>query len=195
MICEGASASGGLMPALGRKEVGYYELKGKPLNAYSQSQQKFRANTELSELYQILQTEGYEYAIFATDQDLDGFIIRGLLIGFFDRYLPDLLKSGNVGMLQTPIMAELKKDLPNKWVYAMMDADTLSGNVKYFKGLGSWTEKGLKHIVKKDGLTKMIEFLEWDENAAESIDSWLNTKRADDRKEMIMANDFDLIKI
>jgi len=41
----------------------------------------------------------------------------------------------------------------------------------------------------------MIEFLEWDENAQESIDSWLNAKRADDRKEMIMANDFDLIKL
>jgi DNA gyrase/topoisomerase IV subunit B len=195
MICEGASASGGLMPALGRKEVGYYELKGKPLNAYDKSQQKFRANKELSELYQIILTEGYEYAIFATDQDLDGFTIRGLLIGFFNKYLPNYLTDGQVGMLQTPIMAELKNDMPVKWVYDLDKSDTLSGHIKYFKGLGSWTEKGLKSVVKKDGLSKMIEFLEWDENAQETIDAWLNSKRADDRKEMIMSNNFDLIKL
>ena len=195
MICEGASASGGLMPALGRKEVGYYELKGKPLNAYSSSQQKFRANVELSELYQILKTEGYEYAITATDQDLDGFIIRGLLIGFFDRYLPEYLHKGRLGMLQTPIMSEMKKNMPTKWVYQLSEADTLKGTVKYFKGLGSWTEKGLTHIVKKDGLGKMIDFLEYDDNAEESIDSWLASNRADDRKDMIRANTFDLIKL
>jgi len=195
MICEGASASGGLMPALGRKEVGYYELKGLPLNAYDKPQKAFRANVELSELYQILQTEDYEYAIFATDQDLDGFKIRGSLIGFFSKYLPAYIKHGKVGMLQTPIMAELKNDNPVKWVYEIDKADTLKGHIKYFKGLGSWTEKGLKHVVKKDGLGKMIDYLEWDDNAQESIDSWLNSKRSDDRKDMIRANDFDLIKL
>lgn len=189
------SASGGLMPALGRQEIGYYELKGKPLNAYNKSQQAFRANKELSELYQILQTEGYEYAIFATDQDLDGFIIRGLLIGFFDRYLPHLLKNGKVGMLQTPIMAEQKNGVPVKWVYNLDEAHKLSGKIKYFKGLGSWKDKGLKVVVKKDGLEKMIEFLEYDDDAKDAIDSWLNDKRADDRKEMILANNFDLIKL
>lgn len=195
MICEGASASGGLMPALGREEIGYYELKGKPLNAYDKTQQKFRANTELSELYQIAITEGYEYLIPATDQDLDGFTIRGLLIGFFDKYLPEFLRNGRVGMLQTPIMAEIKNDIPSKWVYDINEGDKLSGHIKYFKGLGSWTEKGLKHVFKKDGLDKMIDLLEYDEGAADMIDAWLNSKRADDRKAMIMQNDFDLIKM
>jgi len=189
------SASAGLMPALGRKEVGYYELKGKPLNAYDKSQQAFRGNKELSELYQILQTEDYEYIIFATDQDLDGFLIRGLLIGFLNRYRNDLLVDGRVGMLQTPIMSEMKNDMPTKWIYTMEESESLSGHIKYFKGLGSWTEKGLKYVVKKDGLNKMIEFLEFDEEAQESIDSWLNKKRADDRKTLILANDFDLIKL
>ena len=48
------SALGGLMPVLGRENVGYYTLKGKPLNAYSQSQKKFTENKELSGLYQVL---------------------------------------------------------------------------------------------------------------------------------------------
>lgn len=48
------SAQGGLMPVLGRENVGYYTLKGKPLNAYSQSHKKFTENKELSGLYQVL---------------------------------------------------------------------------------------------------------------------------------------------
>lgn len=60
-LCEGASAVGGLMPSLGREEYGFYELKGVPLNAYDSSHQKFTANKELSELFQIVQNEGAEY--------------------------------------------------------------------------------------------------------------------------------------
>ena len=48
------SALGGLLPSLGRKEIAYYMLKGKPLNAYSASQKKFIENKELSGLYQII---------------------------------------------------------------------------------------------------------------------------------------------
>lgn len=48
------SALGGLMPVLGRENVGYFTLKGKPLNAYSQSHKKFIENKELSGLYQVL---------------------------------------------------------------------------------------------------------------------------------------------
>lgn len=48
------SALGGLLPSLGRQGKAYYMLKGKPLNAYSSTQQKFIANKELSSLYQII---------------------------------------------------------------------------------------------------------------------------------------------
>lgn len=51
------SALGGLSPVLGREETGYYTLKGKPLNAYSATQQKFAQNKELSELYSIIKNE------------------------------------------------------------------------------------------------------------------------------------------
>jgi len=195
MICEGASASGGLMPVLGRKEIGYYELKGKPLNAYDRSSQKFHANKELSELYKIIQNEGYEYIIPATDQDLDGFIIRGLLIGFFQKYTPEVLEGMKFGVLQTPIMAEMKGGLPTRWVYDFKDKEKLKTNIKYFKGLGSWKTPALKVVVKKDGLQKMISILDYDEKAFETIDKWLNSKRAGDRKEMILENEFDLIKV
>lgn len=56
-IVEGQSALSGLVPCLGREQCGYFTLKGKPLNAWEVSQQKFTANKELSSLYQVIKNE------------------------------------------------------------------------------------------------------------------------------------------
>jgi hypothetical protein len=92
-------------------------------------------------------------------------------------------------------MSVMKNKMPVKWVYEISQAHTLKGDIKYFKGLGTHTDKGLAHIIKTDGLENMIELFEYDEQANETIDSWLNEKRADDRKKMILKNDFDIIKL
>jgi DNA topoisomerase-2 len=107
-LCEGASAVGGLMPSLGRDEYGYFELKGVPLNAYDATHQKFSSNKELSELFQVIQNEDYQYICTATDADADGSHIKGLLLGFFTKYLPELLEKQKFGELQTPVQPLLK---------------------------------------------------------------------------------------
>lgn len=193
LLVEGESALGGLSPVLGRKECGYYTLKGKPLNAYSAPQSKFTNNKELSELYKIIQNEGYQYIIYATDQDLDGFHIRGLLTGFFVRYMPEL--KGQIGMLQTPVIGVKKNNKLTRWMYNLSDEVNLrpGETSKYYKGLGSHKESDLKHIVKTDGLEKMINILEFDDD--EIIDDWLSDKKADTRKEYIVANDFSINKL
>ena len=193
MITEGESAFGGLSPVLGRSDTGYYCLKGKPLNAYSANTQKFTANKELTELFQILQNEGYEKIIFATDQDLDGFHIRGLLIGFIERYAYDY--KGKIGILNTPVKAVSKNKKLIRWVYNLNDSLELKRGeeLKYFKGLGRWNKNDLKAVVEKDGLEKMIDMFEFDNENI--IDDWLNDKKADIRKTYIMNNDFDIVKV
>lgn len=191
-LVEGESAFGGLSPVLGRKEIGYYILKGKPLNAYSADQSKFTSNKELSELYKIIQNENYEYIIYATDQDLDGMHIRGLLTGFFLKYLPEL--KGRIGMLQTPVIGVKKNNKLVRWYYNIEDeVKTNSGETsKYYKGLGSHKEADLKEIVTKDGLEKMIDILEFDDDKI--IDDWLGDN-AEKRKDYILANDFSIAKL
>lgn len=56
-ICEGFSAYGGLAQVLGNLEFSYYILKGKILNSFQVTPQKFSANRELSEMYQIISNE------------------------------------------------------------------------------------------------------------------------------------------
>jgi len=191
-LVEGESALGGLSPVLGRKECGFYVLKGKPLNAYSAQQSKFTNNKELSELYQVINNENYEYIIYATDQDLDGYHIRGLLTGFFVKYMPEL--KGKIGMLQTPVIMVTKKDVPVSWQYNLNDSVKLkSGEVaSYKKGLGSWDIEDLKHVVQKDGLSKMINIIEFDNDKI--IDDWLGDD-SEPRKNYILANDFSIASL
>ncbi len=193
VLTEGESALGGLSPVLGRKEFGYYTLRGVPLNAYSSPQEKFKANKELSELYKVIQNEGYENIVIASDQDLDGTHIRGLLMGFFLRYLPNMI--GKVAILQTPVIGVKKgKELTN-WYYSLSDEVTIArGEVsKYYKGLGSWGCDDLKQVVAKDGLDKMIDFMDF--NNTDILDDWLNGDKADVRKGYIQANEFNIAKI
>ena len=192
LLVEGESALGGLSPVLGRKECGYYTLRGKPLNAYSAPQKKFTENKELSELYKIIQNEDYQYVIYATDQDLDGYHIRGLLTGFFVRYLPEL--KGKLGMLQTPVIGVTKKDKLTHWYYNLNDDVKLkSGETSnYYKGLGSWDVEDLKEVVQADGLQKMINILEFDDDKV--IDEWLGDD-SEPRKKYILSNDFSIAKL
>lgn len=193
LLTEGASATGGLMPAIGRKDSGFYELKGKPLNAYSADQKKFTANKELSELYMILRNEEYEQIVFATDQDLDGFHIRGLLLGFFTKYLPDF--KGKIGILNTPVIGIKKAGKLVRWNYSLQDEVKLAAgeSSKYYKGLGSWKDTDLKHIVSVDGLDKMIDVIDFDDETV--IDEWLSDSTVECRKEYIMNNEFNIAAV
>ena len=57
ILTEGLSALGGISKVLGNKNINYYVLRGKPLNSWEISHQKFASNKELSELYQIIKAE------------------------------------------------------------------------------------------------------------------------------------------
>lgn len=193
ILAEGDSATGGLVPVLGRKEFGYYSLKGKPLNSYAAEQSKFTQNKELTELFQIIKNEDYENIIIASDADADGAHIRFLLAGFFQRYLPEF--KGNVGALLTPIMATKKNGKMINWVYNFGEKlEVKAGETqKYYKGLGSFLAEDLQQVIDKDGLAKMIEMIDFDSD--EIIDDWLSNAKSDKRKEYILANDFDITKI
>ncbi len=180
------------MPSLGREDFGYFELRGVPLNAYDQSQAKFTNNKELSELYQVIQNEEYDYVCTATDADADGSHIKGLLLGFFAKYLPMYIEESKFGELQTPVQVVMKNKKPIRWNYELGVAlDLKPGETgKYMKGLGSFKSKDLEYIVKTDGIENLINLFDLDDT--EILDDWLSGKKADKRKEYLKANTFDI---
>lgn len=192
-LIEGQSAFGGLSPVFGRKECGYFTLRGKPLNAYSAPTAKFTSNKELSELYRVLKNEDYEQIVFATDADLDGCHIRGLLMGFFERYMPEF--KGKIAILKTPMIVVKKNGKPVRWSYSISESiEPKAGEVAHWmKGLGSWKTSDLQYIVETDGADKMIDIIEFDDKTI--IDDWLSESTSDKRKEYILENDFNIAKI
>ena len=195
-IAEGQSASSSMLKILGRETNGFYELKGKPLNVLNISPSKFMCNDELKNLYEIIVNENYEKIVILSDNDLDGTSIAGLLITFFYKYFENLLKENKIFRFYTPIAASLdrNKKLIN-WVYNFDEINNLRGEIKYYKGLGGWKPEQLEQVIKKDGFNKMLEPFSYSEEDKEYIYKWFSQKKSDERKEAIMQNDFDIIKL
>jgi DNA topoisomerase-2 len=182
-----------LSSILGRQLFGYFPLRGKPLNVHGTPIGKIAANEELKNVMTILGLDisklvtdmTYENVLISTDADLDGQLIRGGLLAFFNRFTPELIKQGRIKFLSTPIMyTKGKNGFPDKWIYDMREASALKGNVFYSKGLGSWLKKDLQYIIEKDGLENMIQTFSFDDKSDFSIDLWMGND-ADARKDQL----------
>lgn len=195
MLVEGDSAMGGLVPALGRKGIAYYALKGKPLNAYKSSAQKVAANKELSELLAIIHQNDFKKIVGAQDADLDGTGIFGLLLGFIWKYLPEY--KDKIYKLQTPVKGAMKDGKLVRWTFDLGGSlDLKSGeSLMYFKGLGSLDPSDIDAVVKQVGMDGILYKMDLDvEGFEEIMDAWLGDD-SQKRKDMILANDFSIANI
>ena len=78
-LCEGASAMSGISSCLGRNGIGFFAMRGVPLNAYDSNMQKIVANQELKDIINILGLDisktddkksiDYEKILITTDAD------------------------------------------------------------------------------------------------------------------------------
>ena len=194
-LVEGLSAMSGLSPAFGRQGNAYFALKGVPMNGYECSHQEMAANKEFGALYTLIKSEENLEIVIAADSDADGNHIRGLLVAFFYRYVPDLFEQKRVFMLSTPIAVEYnKKNQPAKWVYSFNEIGTLRGDVRYQKGLGSWTAESLKPVIQKDGFDNMVRPVT--SPTKEELDAWFIGGNADVRKQLIQESPaFDIMSL
>ena len=117
-ITEGDSASGTITKARRAETQAVFSLRGKPINCYKESRKKVAENEELNLLINALGVEDdmdnlrYNRIIVATDADDDGMHIRMLVLTFFMKYYPDLIRRGHVHILQTPLFrVKNKKDI------------------------------------------------------------------------------------
>ena len=107
-----------------------FSLRGKPLNTFKLTKKVVYDNEEFNLLQAALDIEEgldtlrYNKVIVATDADVDGMHIRLLLITFFLKFFPELVKKGHVYVLQTPLFRVRNRHskIKNKKLLAETDA-------------------------------------------------------------------------
>lgn len=157
-ITEGDSASGSITKSRNANTQAVFSLRGKPLNSYQKSNKEIYSNEELILLKAALNIDEdyenlrYNKIVIATDADVDGMHIRLLLITFFLKFYPELVRSNHIFILQTPLFRVRNKKTT---LYCYSDEEKMaaikelgsSAEITRFKGLGEINPEEFKEFI------------------------------------------------
>lgn len=159
-ITEGPSAAGSLVAARDVKTQAIFGLKGKPQNVFGRSKATVYKNEELYNLMMVLRIEDgienlrFNRVVIATDADVDGFHIRNLLLTFFLNYFEELVVSGHIYLLETPLF-RVRNGKETRYCYNERQRNLAlneisSPEVTRFKGLGEISPNEFGQFIGED---------------------------------------------
>ena len=188
-ITEGDSASGTITKARNAETQAVFSLRGKPINCYKESRKKVAENEELNLLVNALGLEDdienlrYKNIIVATDADDDGMHIRMLVLTFFMKYYPDLIRRGHVYILQTPLF-RVKNKKEVKYCYSIEEKEKAVKELKTgveitrFKGLGEISSDEFEDFIG-EGMRKDKVKLSDEESISEIMEFYMGDNTID----------------
>ncbi len=195
-ITEGQSAAGSIVSSRDVYTQAIYTLRGKPQNVYGRNRAEIYKNAELYNLMMALAIEDgidslrFNRIVIATDADVDGFHIRNLLLTFFLNYFEELVISGHVWILETPLF-RVRNKKQTVYCYSGKERDVAlktitNPEVTRFKGLGEISPKEFGQFIGEDmrlikaGVVSITKI-------RSTLDFYMG-KNTPDRREYIMEN-------
>ena len=216
-LAEGDSAAKSIQGGRGTNPyIGSFPLRGKPLNVrekeiarvlgLDKKKEKEAAGkkVEPNEIQKILTIIGLQIGVpvtslselrfgklaMASDADVDGFHICGLLMNIIDHFWPELFKMGFIHILRTPVVVVRVKGKTHAEFFTerdFMDWESTEGQKvrgwthEYYKGLSQWeTDEFAVFLENMDQY--LFKVTMEDEEDKDAIDLAFNGQRADDRK-------------
>jgi DNA topoisomerase-2 len=208
MVTEGLSAATYVVSGMkygfsgykGRDAIGVYPIRGKFVNVRNASAAVLSKNKELLGISRALGlVYGTDYTvdenfaklrykklIIASDSDVDGFHICGLILNLFHTLYPSLLqRSGFLGFMRVPIIKIKLNAKQNLNFYFleqakeyMMQHKVTGSNVRYFKGLGTSNSTDIQQDFGK----RLVNFVK-DEKADQMMENIFGAEETDFRKQ------------
>lgn len=198
-ICEGESAKNPLISARNPKLHGVYPLQGKPMNVRGKSKATIMANTELSDLMQILGlTLGFKgdkselrYGRLAicADQDMDGHHVCGLTLNDFRVLWPQLVEQGFLYKMETPIIRVTMKGKTHEFFseadFHVWAKGKTGFSQTYLKGLGGNTTDHFKKFMHDEQYLVPLTIVDESDDAALLVAFDETDSAADRRKQWL----------
>jgi DNA gyrase subunit B len=206
-IVEGDSAGGSAKTARSRATQAILPLRGKILNVEKSRLDKILVNNEIRAMITAFGTGisddfdiaklRYHKIIIMTDADVDGAHISTLLLTFFYRFMPDLIKNGHVYMAQPPLY-KVEKSKFVKYAYSDEELNEIiteigrdsNNKIQRYKGLGEMDAEQLWDTTM-DPEKRVLLRVTIDEEESSEIDLTFTTLMGDKvepRREFIETN-------
>ena len=206
-IVEGDSAGGSAKKARTRATQAILPLRGKILNVEKARIDKIMDNAEIRTMITAFGTGiqedfditklRYNKIIIMTDADVDGAHIDTLMLTFFYKFMPELIKDGHVYLAMPPLY-QVTRNKKNYYAYSDEELNKIlteigrdnQNKIQRYKGLGEMDASQLWETTM-DPNTRILKQVKIDEEKLSEMDQTFTTLMGDDvepRREFIEAN-------